>query len=116
MMFLLVFFVLISINVIPAAGLSTLLPSSSAANQATPDKPIIITLTKDQRLQVNGQDCALSELANHVHQAAKGAKDPQVTLRSDAETNMQQVVDVMDVLRQAAIVRVSIATRMRSTN
>lgn len=44
MMFLLVFFVLISLNVIPALGLKTQLPSASSAQQLKPQKKAIITL------------------------------------------------------------------------
>ncbi len=38
MMFLLVFFVLISLNVIPALGLKTQLPSAGSAQQLKPQK------------------------------------------------------------------------------
>ena len=49
MMFLLVFFVLISLNVIPALGLKTQLPSAGSAQQLKPQKKAIITLgTGDQ--------------------------------------------------------------------
>lgn len=44
MMFLLVFFVLISLNVIPALGLKTQLPSAGSAQQLKPQKKAIITL------------------------------------------------------------------------
>lgn len=40
MMFLLVFFVLISLNVIPALGLKTQLPSAGSAQQLKPQKPL----------------------------------------------------------------------------
>lgn len=114
MMFLLVFFVLISINVIPAAGLATVLPSASHAEHLNPDKPVIVTFTRQDHLQVNGEDCQLAELVEKVRRAAQGKGDPQVTLRSDAEASMQQLVDIMDILRQGQIQHVSIATRARA--
>lgn len=115
MMFLLVFFVLISINVIPASGLATVLPGASHAEHLNPDKPVIITFTRQEQLQVNGEDCRLAELVEKVRRAARGNDNPQVTLRSDAEASMQQLVDIMDILRQGQIQHVSIATRPRQT-
>ena len=44
MMFLLVFFVLISLNVIPAVGIKTQLPVASTAQQLKPQNKAVITL------------------------------------------------------------------------
>lgn len=44
MMFLLVFFVLISLNVIPSQGLNTDLPQSKTAARQVADHPIVVTI------------------------------------------------------------------------
>ena len=47
MMFLLIFFVLISLNVIPAFGLKTALPDSSTAQRTVSDsQPIVVSLRR----------------------------------------------------------------------
>ena len=46
-MFLLVFFVLISLNVIPALGIKTQLPTASHAQQLKPQNKAVITLGLD---------------------------------------------------------------------
>lgn len=62
MMFLLVFFVLISLNVIPALGLKTRLPSSSTAQDLKPQTKAVITIAKDDVIQVDGENTTLDAL------------------------------------------------------
>ena len=56
MMFLLVFFVLISLNVIPALGIKTQLPGAAHAQQLKPQNKAVITLGLAERLQLDGKD------------------------------------------------------------
>lgn len=56
MMFLLVFFVLISLNVIPALGIKTQLPGAASAQQLKPQNKAVITLGLDDRLQLDGAE------------------------------------------------------------
>ncbi len=55
MMFLLVFFVLISINVIPALGVKTMLPTSEQAQDIKSVVNALVTLGKNDELQLNGK-------------------------------------------------------------
>jgi len=74
MMFLLVFFVLISLNVIPALGLKTQLPGASSAQQLKPQKKAIITLGLDQQLQLDGQGIAIGDLVATLKQQQPNAQ------------------------------------------
>ena len=114
MMFLLVFFVLLSINVIPSRGLSTTLPQSSSAAQVNPEKPVVVTITRDGALQVDGADTTLEALGARVKEKAGDVEKAQVTLKTDEGTLMQRVVDVMDALKAASISKISIATRAKA--
>ncbi|VVE90040.1 ExbD/TolR family protein [Pandoraea bronchicola] len=114
MMFLLVFFVLLSINVIPSRGLSTTLPQSSSAAQVNPDKPVVVTITRDGALQVDGADTTLEALGARVKEKAGDVEKAQVTLKTDEGTLMQRVIDVMDVLKAASVSKLSIATRAKA--
>ena len=114
MMFLLVFFVLLSINVIPSRGLSTTLPQSSSAAQVNPEKPVVVTITRDGALQVDGADTTLEALGARVKEKAGDVVKAQVTLKTDEGTLMQRVVDVMDALKAASISKISIATRAKA--
>lgn len=114
MMFLLVFFVLLSINVIPSRGLSTTLPQSSSAAQVNPEKPVVVTITRDGALQVDGADTTLEALGARVKEKAGDVEKAQVTLKTDEGTLMQRVIDVMDVLKAASVSKLSIATRAKA--
>ena len=68
MMFLLVFFVLISLNVIPSQGLKTQLPGAATAQQLKPQKRAIVTLGNNDQLQLDGRPVALDALVTTLKQ------------------------------------------------
>lgn len=110
MMFLLVFFVLISMNVIPALGLKTQLPAAGSAQQLKPQKKAIITLGAQDHLELDGQPMALSDLVTTLQQQQQ---DQQTTIiiNSDKSVEVGRLVAVMDTLRQGGFSSISIATR-----
>lgn len=115
MMFLLVFFVLISINVIPALGLKTKLPVSSTASDERPLEKVIVTLSKDNLMQVNGEALASSEDFKRVMQDIKqNAKSRlSVIINGDESVPLQKLVDVMDVLKSLGIDAMTIAAKRK---
>ena len=110
MMFLLVFFVLISLNVIPALGLKTQLPSAGSAQQLKPQKKAIITLGAEEQLQLDCQPIALSALVSTLRQQQEN-RTTTVIVNSDKGVAVERLVAVMDNLRQGGFFSVSIATR-----
>ncbi len=115
MMFLLVFFVLLSINVIPSRGLKANLPQSNAAIQKTPVPPIIVTLAHDGALEVGDVRATEASLVAEIRRQAKGDDAPLVVIKGDAQATVQQMVTVMDALQAGGIVKVSIATRAKGS-
>ena len=111
MMFLLVFFVLISLNVIPALGLKTHLPSSSTAQDLKPQAKAIITLTKQDVIQVDGVDTPMAGLIARLNDIRKNGEKLNVIVNSDRGVEVQRLVDVMDALKQGGFESISIATR-----
>lgn len=109
MMFLLVFFVLISLNVIPALGIKTQLPSASSTQQLKPQKKAIVTLGSGDRLQLDGQDLSLDALVDTLKQQLD--KTTTIIINSDKGVDVERLVAVMDTLRQGGFPSVSIATR-----
>ena len=107
MMFLLVFFVLISLNVIPALGIPTNLPKSSVPSSIDPEKPLMITVQKNGLVDVDGVSFQYEQLASKLNNVPK---TKNVILKSDAEGRIQDLVRVMDSLKVAGIQKVSIAT------
>jgi biopolymer transport protein ExbD len=112
MMFLLVFFVLISLNVIPAFGLKTTLPDSSTAQRAMPDQPpVVVSLAADGSVVVDGQPVPAAQLGAHVRAAHQ--KDPakRFIVNADQSVRWQAVVEVMDALRKQGIESLTFATK-----
>ncbi|NSL56336.1 biopolymer transporter ExbD [Uliginosibacterium sp. IMCC34675] len=112
MMFLLIFFVLISLNVIPAFGLKTTLPDSKTASRATVDEaPIVVSLQADGSVALDGQLLASEQLGG----AAKAAhqKDPKKRFIVSADQTVQWkgVVAAMDALREQGIESITFATK-----
>ena len=114
MMFLLVFFVLISVNVIPALGIKTQQPSSSQVQQLkTKDVQVVVTLGKEDTIQVDGKNIQLKELASAVRQKAGGSDQIAVIVNSDKGAEVQALVDVMDEIKKSGLGKVSLAARER---
>jgi len=115
MMFLLVFFVLISLNVIPAFGIRTQLPNSTQTQALkTPIKQVVLTLATDGRLIVESTDVRLEELSQAIRRAGHGAERIAVVINSDKGAEVQRLVDVMDELKTQGWESVSLASRRKS--
>ncbi|MQT65469.1 biopolymer transporter ExbD [Pseudomonas sp. FSL R10-0056] len=111
MMFLLVFFVLISLNVIPALGIKTQLPGAAHAQQLKPQNKAVITLGLDERLQLDGKDLNQSDLVAQLKAMENPEEKMVIILNSDAGVEVARLVSVMDVLKGSGFSSVSIATR-----
>ncbi len=115
MMFLLVFFVLVSVNVIPALGIKTQQPSSSQSQTLiTPDKQVMVTLGRDGLIQVDGQDVPLERVVNTIKTKAAQSEHIAVVVNSDKGAEVQTLVDVMDAIKAAGLGKVALAARNRS--
>jgi len=114
MMFLLVFFVLISVNVIPALGIKTQQPhSAQAQNLKTPDKQVMVSLGREGLIQVDGQTVELERLVSTIKAKANASEQIAVIVNSDKGAEVQTLVDVMDAIKAAGLGKVALAARER---
>ena len=114
MMFLLVFFVLISVNVIPALGIKTQQPNSSQTqNLKTPDKQVVVTLGREGLIQLDGQAVELARLVSAIKAKATASEHIAVVVNSDKGAEVQTLVDVMDAIKAAGLGKVALAARER---
>ena len=111
MMFLLVFFVLVSLNVIPALGMKTQLPSASSAQQLKPQNKAILTLGANGELQLDGQDIQVDALVVALKAQEKPDSKTTIIVNSDKGVEVDRLVQIMDTLRAGGFTSVSIATR-----
>jgi biopolymer transport protein ExbD len=114
MMFLLVFFVLISINVIPAGGLKVALPSLSTLEKNVVPKKIIITITKDSRLMLDDSPGSLSDLEPALlNKKNQLGSNFTVLINGDEAASLQDLVAVMEVLKNLQIPSMTIASKKK---
>ncbi|WP_040262600.1 ExbD/TolR family protein [Pseudomonas massiliensis] len=111
MMFLLVFFVLVSLNVIPALGMKTQLPAASSAQQLKPQNKAILTLGVDGQLQLDGQAMTVEGLVPALKAQQKPDTKTTIIVNSDKGVDVDRLVQIMDTLRAGGFTSVSIATR-----
>ncbi|MDZ7655015.1 MAG: biopolymer transporter ExbD [Sulfurimicrobium sp.] len=114
MMFLLVFFVLISLNVIPALGLKTKLPHSSQSERHVEPRNAIVTLGKTGELQLDGTEISLDILPARLLALRQLHPQLAVIINGDQATELQRLVDVMDKVKSAGFHAISIATMKRA--
>lgn len=114
MMFLLVFFVLISINVIPALGIKTTLPQSSEAQDTRAIKNVVVTLAPSGEMQIDGAIVQADELTRRLMQMHSENPLINVIINGDQTVQMQRLVDALDAVKAAGIDSLSMATKKRN--
>ena len=107
---LLVFFMLTSTFMVPEA-IELELPESKSA-QITDTTPIIVSLNQSGQLALNGKNIELTQLQQAIKPLLKDT-DSAITLKSDARTQVQQLLKVMDEIRAAGGTNVALATMQK---
>ena len=109
MMFLLVFFVMIVLRMIPDSGVTLSLPGASTAQQL-PHTQIVIIIDAQGQLHIKDQTVTPDSLATYL-QEVKTTHDTDVIVAGDKGTKLQQLMSVMDLVRKAGITDIGIATK-----
>ena len=102
---------LVSLNVIPAVGIKTQLPTAAHAQQLKPQNKAVITLGLDEKLQLDGQDVSENLLVEQLKSLESSAEKLVIIINSDQGVEVKRLVAVMDLLKGNGFSSVSIATR-----
>ena len=88
------------------------LPSGKAPATRPKEKPKVNYVDVDPKggLKLNGQDVVLADLPRLFQEVKKSEADPSVVVRGSDEVNYQHVISVIDLLQQADINKVGLAT------
>jgi len=112
---LLVFFMLTSTFLLPEA-IELELPESKSAS-VTDITPVIVSLNQTGQLALNGESIELEQLQQAIQPLIKplNAQDGEaaITLKSDARTEVQLLLKVMDEIRAAGGTNVGLATMQK---
>ena len=109
MMFLLVFFIMLVLRMIPDAGVSLTLPTATTTQQL-PNTQVVIVIDKGGDIHVQDKVYSTDELTQYLDQQKANAK-LDVIVAGDKGTTMQQLMTVMDVVRKDGITDLGIATK-----
>ncbi|MBB5410701.1 biopolymer transport protein ExbD [Paraburkholderia sp. Clong3] len=109
MFFLLVFFIMITLHMIPNAGLRSQLPSSATA-QALPPPQVTVTLATDGSLSVDGRTLSLAQLTTLLA-ARTDVAHTVVTIAGSKQAQIQHLVSVMDACRAAGVSQIALAAQ-----
>ncbi len=108
---LLVFFMLTSTFLVPEA-IELELPESASAT-VTEITPITVALNATDDLTLNGNTIQLNKLREAIEPLLADKIDAAITLKSDARTEVQQLLKVMDEIRAAGGSNIALATTQR---
>ncbi len=113
MMFLLVFFVLISINVLPSLGLKIKPPSSASPDRIVDPVRITISLDREGKAAIDGKPVSLAEIPERLASSVEPGKKLAVIIAGDEEAGLQGLVSILDALKLAGIASAQIVTRAK---
>ena len=105
MLFLLVFFVMMTLKMIPTTGHITKLPVSKAA-ESLPTPKMLIELSKDGSVVVDHKDLTLNQITAQL--TVMGTKTA-VTIAGSQDVELQKVMNVLDAVKAAGVSQIAIA-------
>lgn len=114
MLFLLVFFILTTLHMIPDAGINSQLPNSSTA-QAMPKPKITLAIDKDGVIHYDHKTLTPAALTSMLKTRPKPG-DLQVTVAGDKDTSLQALMKVMDACRHAGVTHIGLAAQPGETS
>lgn len=115
--FMLIIFYTLSASFSPSlkniAGLDVDLPKASAREIPTEKKTITVTVDKQGIFSISKKQYSSEELLGYLKKESKKAEDIMLIIQADRSTQHGKVVEIMDMARQAGIMKIGIATQER---
>jgi biopolymer transport protein ExbD len=108
MLFLLVFFAMLTLRMIPSTGQVSKLPTSSTA-QPMPAPKLLVELHTGGRMMVEGQTVSAEQVTQLVR--SRDAAHLAVTIAGSQDAALQDVMRVIDAVKQGGAAQVSLAAR-----
>jgi biopolymer transport protein ExbD len=108
MLFLLVFFAMLTLRMIPSSGQLSKLPTSSTTS-TLPAPKLLIEIQANGQLMAEGSSRTQDEIRALIQR--KDASKLAVTIAGGEDTSMQRVMDVIDVVKTSGVTQVGLAAR-----
>jgi TonB system transport protein ExbD (group 1) len=84
------------------------LPASSAQQQPRPDKPIFVTVKPDLSVGIGEDIVTRDAFAGRLDAVTQGKKDERIFVRADKVVPYGELMDVMNLLRNAGYLKVAL--------
>ena len=108
MLFLLIFFVMLTLRMIPTSGHLTKLPTSSTAVTIPPPK-LLVEIQADGNLLVAGKLLTPAQLTVLLKQ--RDNSKTAITIAGNQTATLQQVMNVIDAIKAGGATEIGLATR-----
>ncbi len=112
MLVLLIIF-MVSSSAAIESGLDVNLPEVSAVSDKA-DGPLVISLTKDGAISVQGEKVTIEGLKDKVTAELSKLKTDSVILEGDGESSLVSAMEIMDTARLAGAKNFSIAAKLKA--
>ncbi len=107
--FVLVIFCMVTMNLVLTAGINVLETKAGAATgKVTVKENISLTLTKDERILVDGQQVDRAHLFRELAVRLPKTKDKMVIITADNDNKCDNVVDILDISKKAGARRLAL--------
>jgi biopolymer transport protein ExbD len=84
------------------------LPASSAQMQPRPDKPVFVTVKPDLSVAVGESTTPKENLSSALDAATNNHKDERIFLRADKAVSYGDLMEVMNLLRNAGYLKIAL--------
>lgn len=108
MLFLLVFFAMLTLRMIPTTGHLTKLPTSSTAVSIPPPK-LLVEIHDDGTLAADGKTMTADQLTAQLLQGDNSKT--AVTIAGNQGASLQQVMGAIDAVKKGGATEIGLATR-----
>jgi biopolymer transport protein ExbD len=108
MLFLLVFFAMLTLRMIPTSGHVSKLPTSSTSVKMPPPK-LLIEIKEDGVLYAEGGDKTADQITALVK--SKNPSELAVTIAGSDRVNLQQLMGAIDAVKRGGAVQIGLAAK-----
>lgn len=108
MLFLLVFFMIYTINVVPMLIQDLKIPTSTTVEKLENPEPIRVYVTKEGTIILDKQNLGIDALRYRLMEIPDKER-ASVLIVADREVNIQKIMNVIDVIKEAGIYKVGIS-------
>ena len=109
MLVLLIIFILVA--PIMEHGIDVRLPTSTPSKIKSSEESLTVSIAPPGKIYLNDQRVTLDELRERLTGIALSNPETPLTLRADAKIRYEEVIKVLDGIRNSGLTRIGIATR-----